>query len=200
MRIFSKFHDYYDIGLAYGQDEKLIYERKRIELTKKIPQLKTSYYELDDVDLFHKFKEVNRRYIYYIGFCGEIYRFLETTFQDINKPFERQWQRINGDFAPIFLELNCPVFSYGCVGRVEDYNSIKRETNLIVNPCLAKYNFYKIYDAFTTYQKIAQYLSNELAQEKEFAAPTDKDLIAAHGFDKNSFRRENPPNRKIKKL
>jgi len=32
MRIISKFHDYYDIGLSYGIDKSLVYVRKEIEL------------------------------------------------------------------------------------------------------------------------------------------------------------------------
>ena len=32
MKIISKFHDYYDIGLAYGQDPKLLYIRKTANL------------------------------------------------------------------------------------------------------------------------------------------------------------------------
>ena len=33
MRIYSDFHDYYDIGLSYGIDPKIIYSRKTISYT-----------------------------------------------------------------------------------------------------------------------------------------------------------------------
>jgi len=37
MRIISKFRDYYDIGLSYGQDDDLIYIRKSEENSIKTP-------------------------------------------------------------------------------------------------------------------------------------------------------------------
>lgn len=47
MRIISKFHDYYDSCMSYGQDERLIYKRETVELPVKLstyPKL-AEYYQ-----------------------------------------------------------------------------------------------------------------------------------------------------------
>lgn len=56
------------------------------------------------------------------------------------------------------------------------------------NICLADYEFYKHVDAFTAFQTLSQYISNQLVKEKKVDVIADKYRIAGHGFDKFSFR------------
>lgn len=72
MRIISKFNDYYDSALGYGEDRSLVYERKTEDFEissnqeKNLPYVnKNRSYRLSrdkwDTELF------------YLGFCGKIY-------------------------------------------------------------------------------------------------------------------------------
>jgi len=72
MKIISKFQDYYDIGLAYGVDEKLRFERKSSTLQSCI--------QTSDVKIIRYEKSsVHYRIILYfelIGFCGVFYPYV----------------------------------------------------------------------------------------------------------------------------
>lgn len=83
MRIFSKFHDYYDSILAHGVDPKCVYERKEIEITEsKDPRWKLIFEnKLVDqiwesmpftVSRYHRQDDYSRDNILVI-FCGTIY-------------------------------------------------------------------------------------------------------------------------------
>jgi len=81
MRIISKFHDYYDIGLSYGIDKSLVYVRHEQELEKTIiPEVEkimdsehkkfwnnnVSHYQMGQSGT----QIVN---LFFVGFCGKIY-------------------------------------------------------------------------------------------------------------------------------
>ena len=81
MRIISKFHDYYDIGLSYGIDKSLIYVRHEQELEKTtIPEVEkvlnsehkrfwnnhVSHYQMGASGT----QSIN---LLFVGFCGKIY-------------------------------------------------------------------------------------------------------------------------------
>ena len=69
MRIVSKFSDYYDIGLSYGIDKSIFYDRK----------IKNELYELP-INIRKKNKDIDEfTYFFYkgiVGFCGNIYTFV----------------------------------------------------------------------------------------------------------------------------
>lgn len=83
MRIISDFNDYYDIGVSYGVDPNIVYERKERELTEKeVKQLFNfpEYERLRFRDVVNKIvgKEVGRlfqqfRFLEIVGFCGKWY-------------------------------------------------------------------------------------------------------------------------------
>ena len=82
MKIISKFQDYYDIGLAYGVDEKLRFERVTEVVTDK------SIY--GGAYIRHRYQRDNIQYratFYYnhIGFCGKIYPFIHIHIEKIIK-------------------------------------------------------------------------------------------------------------------
>ena len=79
MRIFSKFHDYYDAVLAYGADERVIYHRNP-EIIAPIPEeweflIPTISYK-EDVQSKHKTRGVRDKYDLrpiVVGLAGKIY-------------------------------------------------------------------------------------------------------------------------------
>lgn len=100
MRIISKFHDYYDIGLSYGVDPEIVYVRKtekinidytsrseKTELTKQIDIAKKVFSKFRE-DGFNCVKPTRRNYSLdhlkllinsfgCICFCGYVYPFIE---------------------------------------------------------------------------------------------------------------------------
>lgn len=85
MKIFSKFHDYYDIGLSHGQDETLVYSRNTHLVSEETSV--NSYYKIKNV---HPFNEFFVRGIcrgtwmayssFFVGFCGKLYLCFELTY------------------------------------------------------------------------------------------------------------------------
>lgn len=71
----------------------------------------------------------------------------------------------------------------------ERYN-YNRTYSLHANGFLDKFQFYRIMDAFTTYQEIDMFVSGTLPQSTTMPITiSDKDRIQQHGFDKYSFRK-----------
>lgn len=70
MRIASDFHDYYDVGMADGQDESLVYNRYSIEVRERYPfaSIYTAYDYAPPTFYVRS---------YTIGFCGQMYKLLE---------------------------------------------------------------------------------------------------------------------------
>jgi len=81
MKIISKFQDYYDIGIAYGIDEKLRFKRETQVVSSK--RIYGSYIQ-------HRYKRdgVSYRAIFYynyIGFCGLLYPFIHLHIDRMRK-------------------------------------------------------------------------------------------------------------------
>ena len=113
MRIISDFHDYYDIGLSYGIDPKIIYKRKtktvtlerdniskydRNKTTEVFEVAKTVFSGINGlgISLFVPRPHYNRYYLKInslgcICFCGYIYPFIETRIERPNKFPEYQY-------------------------------------------------------------------------------------------------------------
>lgn len=99
-----------------------------------------------------------------------------------------------------FRKYNTPIFIY-YKNEGNRWNTPKEYTKscFYVNPCLADYEFYKIFDAFTCFQEISMFMGGVLgSKEKEIIEVADKYKIQQHGFDKWSFRNPDPPKRKQK--
>lgn len=90
-------------------------------------------------------------------------------------------------------KYNSPIIlfdiKYNDVTKKYWYSNKKRE--LIINPILSDYVFYKVYDTYQTFQKIQMFLSGVLGNsEKNLIEIEDKYKIEQHGFDKKwSFRK-----------
>ena len=69
-------------------------------------------------------------------------------------------------------------------------------------PILKNLSFFKMFDAYTCFQKIEHFLTNEIVKPDEIspeiqASITDELKAQAHGYDKWSFRKE--PSKKKRK-
>ena len=86
----------------------------------------------------------------------------------------------------LFLKHKVPIFYIGYVAK---------ESNdcLVLNPRLKDFAFAKFYDATQAFQRIEQFISNELASEFQPNIPTggNEVLGRSKGFDEYSFRHKN---------
>jgi hypothetical protein len=219
MKISSKFHDYYDCGVKFGHDPKSVYTRE--EKTFKLKQsLFPTFQHYDG-------KAGRANYdSFWIGFCGVWYFGIKESFHGLGRyqvatlerfiydtkeieeilgkynknSFFDFWSKSKGGIRIIdinrthdeklFLEYDCPILHFK-----KDHNGFY----LTTNPKLKEYNFEKVFDPFSAFQEIEMFLGNSLAKQIDPPILSDKGRITAHGFDlKTSFRREGPPNRKIK--
>lgn len=214
MKITSSFKDFYD-GAAGGYDPTCHYIRT--EISKEQKNFKTfSLFRRDSHDKIQESVMVffcGERYIgikiadrwYYNTKAKEIY---EKDRAETKKPTGK-WARYSfsywyGNKTPSFfesfgpdqhkinLEFDAPVVIY----HSGPYN----QNHLIVNGNLSKVGFGSAVDPFQAYQRIEQFLRNDLAKELDIPIKiSDKDRITAHGFDiKTSFRKDTPPTRKQK--
>ena len=258
MKIISKFHDYYDIGLSYGVDPMIVYDRKKKTIsidhstTKREKNENTKHFEIARnifsginrkyLSLFNRWRksEINDLLIQSCGcicFCGEIHPFLECVVTSMDQSYYRKSTvqyvyslntldklieesgskrtydkyfnsdkseytvgRSNYDvffnhskkasyesLVDLHIEYDSPIFIY-------EYEST--QFNTIINPMLKKYEFYKVYDAYTTFQNLSMFMSGILgSKENKTVNVEDNDLKYMKGFDEKSFRKE-PTKRK----
>jgi hypothetical protein len=212
VRIHSKFHDYYDSAMGYGQDSSLHYQRKQEQ------------HKLSEVEaaLPEPFRHFARRRVdngtsldyetFIVGFCGRLYPAVHTWDRPdtgehcyIYEPKELlafgkkhygQWLRESFDEAvnlsgvqhdSIFLKVDAPIFT---IEELSEFGEDHCAHWLITNSWLKAVEFFKVVDAFTAFQEIAMYLSNQLVKHDEVLEVADKYKIAQHGYDKHSFRKE----------
>lgn len=99
------------------------------------------------------------------------------------------------DAMQLFRDLKAPVFIYDTdfdrTALYEKYG-YKNNEKFFINPLLKDYEFYKVFDAFQTFQEIMMFMGGVLGKgEKEIVEVQDKYKITQHGFDyKWSFRKE----------
>jgi len=71
---------------------------------------------------------------------------------------------------------------------------LMHDMEVTVNPCLADYQFYRLFDTYTAYQEIAMFLSGVLGwPENATVDISDTDMRDAKGFDDWSFK--TPPSK-----
>lgn len=76
MKIFSKFHDYYDSVLKFSQteDDGVVYQREPEEIVFNVNQAEVK--EFGDMRYFQD------EHVKFIGFCGKIYPIIHVDFRD----------------------------------------------------------------------------------------------------------------------
>lgn len=86
------------------------------------------------------------------------------------------------DLLSVFVSLGTPIF-------IIEYYDHKVQLN--INPKLKDYGIPSLYDPWSIYQKLEQYLSNELVDLKFPPFSMSDELKRdAHGFDVTSFKKE----------
>lgn len=216
MRIISDFKDYYDSVQRYGQDQTLMYirETKKEKMNKSVfPELKT-YLIRDDAVSFVYYK------MRVIGFCGNLYPCFEmhkdyssdptyhydrdavlAMFSDVKSKHSygvKSTQKALKEFFDKIDQYNqtnkwktlpnpdCPIY----VNYMDNMNDPRSKWILESNPFLKKYEFFRLFDVNTTYQKLNMFLSNVASPEKTIPDVSNADMISAKGFDKFSFRKD----------
>ncbi len=82
-----------------------------------------------------------------------------------------------------YFSPTCPVFVI--------YNENRdRDTYLIRNPLLKKYEVFKLFPIAQMFQEIEMYLGGLAVNEDKIPPVSDEDMIKAKGFDKFSFRKD----------
>lgn len=68
----------------------------------------------------------------------------------------------------------------------------------IINPCLKDYEFFKVFDSYSTFQEISMFLNNMSFPENPMVTISDECMRDKKGFDKWSFKTRS--NKKINKI
>lgn len=97
MRIFSKFHDYYDKALGYGIDPNITYERKEEEITeliKKRYDLKDKVQKIHDDVFDFRMEKINSSELKVeaktvVLFCGRVYFCIKIGYKIKDYPYDR---------------------------------------------------------------------------------------------------------------
>jgi hypothetical protein len=221
MRIISKFRDYYDSAAAYGIDRTVVYVRE----TKEITPRKQSRWTYRPVLFKHK----NITYEYQqgqIGFCGGCYPFVIVTWYEKQELKRNVFWSL--EFFSEFYGKYVPGWEKGYKYRKESWTHQRfreffewvpegfseifhthqipifvRYSNeeVIANPNLRDFEFYRLFDSFQAHQELAMYVGGVLRQsENSMIQLSDEDKAAKHGFNKASFRTDpgTKPKRKRK--
>lgn len=86
-------------------------------------------------------------------------------------------------YSQFSLENRIPIL-------VADFSRHPEEERVRTNCMLKPYEFFRVFDAYNTYQELSMYIGGVLpAQDAMTATVSDKDRAYQHGYDKWSFRR-----------
>jgi hypothetical protein len=201
IRIISKQKDYYDFGMCYGIDPKLVYERMNRKMTKEEFEV-LSTIKLGRI-VYTFWNDGTKGYELGLGFCGKLYKFVKWdspscyiwTYEDFVKydgKSEHNWTKQSeiDFFQPTVLDdkyfklVDSPIFLIANETRVEMEYFNRSE----VDPNLKEIGFHNIMDATTCFNEISQYIGNVLNAPPEMVKVSDKERIHKAGFDNKSFK------------
>jgi hypothetical protein len=130
MRIFSKYHDYYDTALGYGIDPSIIYERKDEDITDlyskqpflydKLSKIYSKVFDFNASRIDNEELQVLSKNL--IIFCGKIYSCIEVVYKikNTNKTIEKSIESTT-EF----------VYTYEAFNKIiTNYTKINLEKNL----------------------------------------------------------------------
>lgn len=128
------------------------------------------FYPGDEVDIPSSYYSSNDEAIR-VKNNKRIQRFLNVTFKE---------------FDEIFHFFKAPIVAF----NITDFYSLDMITaRAIVNPLLSDLKFYRVKDAFSAFQEIAQYIAGVLGDlSEDMVSISDKDMRDAKGFDDWSFK------------
>jgi hypothetical protein len=210
--IVSKFHDYYDSIKTFGIDKSIVYNRKTEVIKENIFDINKNFvFDFINDHFYYR----NFRYLsnqpkitkFKISICGTLYNglcydnkfyykletFLQAV-QNFNNAYFQEFVQRNKHISSNFeikdseklfnkhIEYKTPIFTFREMFRNEKI--VEKDS------CLKEFNFEKIIDPFTMFQKIQQFISGVLTNiEKEPWPISDKLKAESHGYDKFSFRK-----------
>lgn len=142
----------------------------------------------------------------HIVFCGKVYPFIKlsgtyeiipdeffyslSSFEErvkgatfnYNKDYKRQLKK--------FFEVTEQERLYEFLVEKKVISLLLFKNDVIINPILSEYNFYKVKTAWEAYQEIDSYICGVLSfPQNAMVEIEDKYRIEQHGFDKWSFRK-----------
>ncbi len=248
MRIISKHQDYYDSALAFGHDERVVFERNVSEyrMTIKKDSYPTEYDfmipTLGTRGVHNRWSsnyDSNRKgfeFAYHpftVAFCGKIYSGIEIKYRKggymgewtssfaydfdsyvsllkkyglkfTDDSINRKWSwntnrkgspkcekevkeyfgRTGEDHISFFADKGKPI------AICEQDEGFSNDCTLRFNSALSDVAFYKVFDAYTTFQELDMFISGVMTREgNPMAGISDTDLRDKHGFDKMSFKK-----------
>lgn len=219
MRIISGFRDYYDCIQAYGQDDDLLYVRRKSVVTYDGPGHRYQY-PLPRFDSWHS--GLPRASAITIGFCGKIHhglvfsesgaicyspddvaasvirtlpKRLQTLY--VTKPGRKpsRWSKSPSEVvAKFFGQENkqshyARFFEKAPIFVGREDAGISR-SSVTYNDCLRPLDFMRALNPYSAFQELFMWLSNQAKPFKPIPAVSDADMIIAKGFDKHSFRKQ----------
>lgn len=205
MRIVSKFHDYYDIGLKLGYDSYVDYIRtpREIDFSESLAPEDRNTRDYFRQNILTPHQYLNAKYNYefvVIGFCGAFYPLVilnkwgaEPKFCYSYEEFcsiidDSRYKHYKSFFDTVKSLKNEELFLSNRAPIIIVEYGVK--TKATWNGLLRRYNFARIIDPYQAFQKIDMFLSNLAAPEKPLPPRTDLEKLQSHGFDKKiSFRK-----------
>ena len=127
--------------------------------------------------------------------AGRKLMYYNNTFLDILGTDQWQVEFQRKEYVnQLFIDLDTPVFI------IHKEHCMDRRIILDVNPCLRDHEFQRLFDVYSLYQMIEQYLSNELVTKNDKPdIMTDNIKRDKHGFDGMSFKKHGKKKRGKKK-
>ncbi len=213
MKIISQHKDYYDICMSsIGIDENIVFIRNNNNIKEsnlnKIELFKhgqSFYSKRNDTYSFD-----------ILGICGKLYpilklrKYMSNDIEYIynvdemrtyfNTRYSGYWlkmhnfdnyiaQLTNNNLLEYFQKYKCSTFIIS-LEQDKTYSSNRQEINIEIEPILKNIEYYKIVDAYTIFQEISMFVSEQLNTENDNSPLTDKQKVVAKGFDpKYGFRK-----------
>lgn len=214
MRIISKFKDYYD-GVCNSYDEKdIIYirEEKSYPFIPTQADRKVFMSHNFTVDVYYAVMQFQIE-LYPFGFCGKFYvmfknsnnfysnidKLIDSYLESATKPRRVEISKQRKRIVTSALDQSSRMLTALDAYNIFDLHNClyfrlaESQNNLLITTdfdSLAKFNFFQLLDANSTYQELEMYLGTVMVREQQPSQITDnKILLQSKGFDiKTSFR------------
>jgi len=219
MRVISKFSDFYDCGIAYGVDPKLVYERKTQHLEdcdpKRMDRLTAAVPIRISSSYFPSKREDIRECIVtpcWLSFCGKRYFFKRLAAQTTDHKIIYHWiwnqeelyslhnkyqtrhswyqRRKNNNTYPV-VDDNTQNIAHNSPAVLEILD--RQCITVTVDPCLKEIGFSKMMDPYTAFQEISMFLAGPLTPWEDpdlKPEPDGAQKMSNHGMDPvHGFRR-----------
>ena len=216
MKIYSKYHDYYDTIQMYGSDPLCVYNRINTQHTFESLKIKLT----DIRNVWMRSIKSHQLCFAAVGFCGKIYPYItistmtrtntkisyfyryddvrEYLYHDIDTNEEHlrshinHIKTINDFFSYPFYEFKSLFVDY----HIPYFHVSLFDEIVEFNHSLKDCQFYKMFDPVSTYQEISMYVSGILGgNSPKLIQIDDKSMLYKKGFDDMSFKKQ-PQKRK----